>query len=419
MYSAECKDLDFVQFLLDKGADPNILDSKKRTAFDYAESIGIRATLLNKAKETMVVREGTQEEKNAAERNLYVAAAISAPSSKGYTNTLIQKVQEVGGNINIPMLGSALMEAARTGDANAFDALIDAGADVSVRDRNNFTALMKAAQSNNPKIVEKLIAAGVDLKATNNGDTALDLAGKNEDIKAMLTDAMFQKEVPDLSALASDPPLEPLKAAAEHAYENFKETGKLAPDSLEALGRQYAEFILPPPEGEGSGPEDTAVDQIAKDACKDKTYTRAVLDQFKKIEKRHVVKAVCILAVVALTAVAVTAAIGFYSGVGAAAVKAAVGTTVVKGAPMASTAGGKVAATTRGPIFATLAKGGAFVTRATPMKVADAVRTTCSMCKATHLTPQMAKQAITNLGSVMGAIAGKIPGIARGAAFGV
>jgi ankyrin repeat protein len=56
--------------------------------------------------------------------------------------------------------------AARTGDVEAIDRLIAAGADVNARDRYGQTALMLAAVRGHTAVVERLVAGGADLNHT-------------------------------------------------------------------------------------------------------------------------------------------------------------------------------------------------------------------------------------------------------------
>jgi len=80
---------------------------------------------------------------------------------------------------------AALISAARTGDANATQAALEAGADANARDGDQITALMHAARGDRPEIanpaptdhptvVELLIKRGADVNAkTDTGFVAL------------------------------------------------------------------------------------------------------------------------------------------------------------------------------------------------------------------------------------------------------
>ena len=80
---------------------------------------------------------------------------------------------------------AALISAARTGDAKAAEAALEAGADANARDGDGITALMHAARgdrpeianptpTDHPRIVELLIERGADVNAkTDSGFVAL------------------------------------------------------------------------------------------------------------------------------------------------------------------------------------------------------------------------------------------------------
>ena len=80
---------------------------------------------------------------------------------------MVERLLEAGANPNTVMAGeSALMTAARSGNAAAVKALLVRGADVNAREPNRAqTALMWAASQNHPEVVRLLIEAGADLHA--------------------------------------------------------------------------------------------------------------------------------------------------------------------------------------------------------------------------------------------------------------
>jgi ankyrin repeat protein len=62
------------------------------------------------------------------------------------------------------------MHAARNKNADAVNALVEAGADIEAKDDNGETALMKASFWGNIEAVRALLAAGADRKAQDHDD---------------------------------------------------------------------------------------------------------------------------------------------------------------------------------------------------------------------------------------------------------
>lgn len=96
-----------------------------------------------------------------------------------------------------------LFQAARTAEGKSIRLLLDHGADVHATSDTGSTALHSAAYGGNPEAVKELIAAGADLTATNNsGRTALQMLelANNTDpeqraqAKQLIIDAMKPKE---------------------------------------------------------------------------------------------------------------------------------------------------------------------------------------------------------------------------------
>lgn len=99
----------------------------------------------------------------------------------------VRTLLRLGADANDPGTGglslSLLMIAARTGDPDILQLLIDAGAELDAKmSTGGHTALMYAAAYGSPANVETLIKAGADVMvATDAGRTALDLARRRRD----------------------------------------------------------------------------------------------------------------------------------------------------------------------------------------------------------------------------------------------
>ena len=93
------------------------------------------------------------------------------------TNDYTSNNKDVKNNKENLLLWKAINE---NSSYDTIKALIDAGADVNVKDNNGTTALMYAVYYGNTEIVKTLIAAGADVNAKdNNGFTTL-ISAANE-----------------------------------------------------------------------------------------------------------------------------------------------------------------------------------------------------------------------------------------------
>ena len=82
--------------------------------------------------------------------------------------------------------GSDLLNAARNGEEDNLEALIDAGADVNIPDSDGNTPLFLAAMSCNEQCVQLLLKSGADVNLTNKrGANALIYAAKNKMLQSV------------------------------------------------------------------------------------------------------------------------------------------------------------------------------------------------------------------------------------------
>jgi ankyrin repeat protein len=121
MLAAHKRQRESVELLLAAGADPSLVDSKGRSAADYAAKIGDRLITLR-------------------------LTDAGAPLSTG------PRVQQ----------NAALLAAVVARDASAALAALDAGASPNAANKYGVTALTEAAKRGMPQLVEKLLAAGAD-----------------------------------------------------------------------------------------------------------------------------------------------------------------------------------------------------------------------------------------------------------------
>ena len=78
------------------------------------------------------------------------------------------------------------MIAASHGRLNAFNLLLERGADPTLKDSNGCTVLHDAANGNNDKIIEKLLSLELNINSrNNNGEIALMVAISNRKAEAV------------------------------------------------------------------------------------------------------------------------------------------------------------------------------------------------------------------------------------------
>ncbi|MEL4895394.1 ankyrin repeat domain-containing protein [Crocosphaera sp. Alani8] len=80
---------------------------------------------------------------------------------------------------SIDKLNEELLQATKDGDLEVVQSLVDRGADVNVKDKENATPIMRSVSRNYQEIVKLLIEQGADVNAINDwGYTPLKYATK-------------------------------------------------------------------------------------------------------------------------------------------------------------------------------------------------------------------------------------------------
>ena len=213
---------EIVRLLIAKGADVKTVDNMMMTALNAAalgnDTETIRMLVeagvdVNAAGPLMAADAivGESPLMNAAyQGNLAAAKLLLAKGAKVNAVSDREKAYQVK-NGSIALGGwTALSIAAAYGPADLVKALLDAGADVNVKDVRGMTPLMLAAATDrqNPEILRMLLAKGADVKVKSTaGETALDWARKmgNASVIDMLKHA---------GAVESQKPQEAIPAAA-------------------------------------------------------------------------------------------------------------------------------------------------------------------------------------------------------------
>lgn len=224
-----------MKMLLDRGADANARNAMDATALIWAAG--------DPAKVRMLVQRGADVNAQSKLGRTALMAAASVAGNAATVKLLLAKGARVDlkDNINpIPVVpagggkGTALMEAARTGDLETVKMLLAAGADVKATDARNGTALSEAVMYSRRDVIPVLLAAGADASGavTLLKFPYLTLAAMRGDVEVarMLIQAKAPVNAADMSGVT------PLMFAA--AYERGK--GEMVEFLLNAGGDVHA-----------------------------------------------------------------------------------------------------------------------------------------------------------------------------------
>ena len=98
------------------------------------------------------------------------------------TGIEINRLQGFGGTAAVTLVMSAAFE----GEADTVQALVDAGANVSLSNENGWTALLSASACGHVEAVKALLRAGADANAADkSGDTPLKVAAKEGHVEVI------------------------------------------------------------------------------------------------------------------------------------------------------------------------------------------------------------------------------------------
>jgi len=155
-----------VEFIIDKGADPNARDNFKLTPL-------LRAVMEGHVEMAQFLISNGADIEATFEGN---TALIEATLQNN--NALVKLLIEGGANMEAKTKDghTALHVAATNAYVKIVQTLYKAGADINTRDQKQMTPLMSAALSNKYWMVELLLTMGADVEARDrDGETALEL----------------------------------------------------------------------------------------------------------------------------------------------------------------------------------------------------------------------------------------------------
>jgi ankyrin repeat protein len=134
---------------------------------DHVNDLGWTAML-----EAIVLNDGSADQVDVVRQLIGAGADISVRDKNGRTPRSLaaaeghrEIVDLIDDAERIRERGQRLISAARAGDAEQVDRLLDQHASIAARDRTNATALVAAAYGNHLRIVDRLLRAGADPNA--------------------------------------------------------------------------------------------------------------------------------------------------------------------------------------------------------------------------------------------------------------
>ena len=187
MWAARSGRVECVRALIYAGADLNVKNKYGQTAIEIADNFFLQTgedacfKLLTDAG-TKVSGEISSTDKRTKE-NAFDSVLVDTIRQKDLSR--FKELIKDGTNVNeVDIFGrTVVMDAVRyVVDRGFLKALIEAGADLEVKDPNGDTVVMKAASYGDVESLKLLIEAGVDLRVENNrGKTVSQIAAKLEE----------------------------------------------------------------------------------------------------------------------------------------------------------------------------------------------------------------------------------------------
>jgi ankyrin repeat protein len=168
-----------LELLLKAGAEVNVQDTYDKTALSYASERGY-----SEAKALLKSFGANATEAIEWYKEKYGDNAFIQATTEGRAD-VVEEMLENGFQVNTQNAAgvTALM---RVRNISTLKALLNAGANVHLRDNAGFTALIHVSASWSAKMVQGLIQAGADIEAkTPDGKTALMFASLQGDVSAV------------------------------------------------------------------------------------------------------------------------------------------------------------------------------------------------------------------------------------------
>jgi ankyrin repeat protein len=169
-------DMAAIRSLLAAGIDPNVKDDEGRTALIAAAAGG----------QTEIVKLLLEKGAEVNARNQQGETALFVASGIGEGAEMVKELIKRGADINIETGGmTPLMNAASRRQTDIAQILIEHGADINRKNRENIGALGLAARANQMEIVNLLMVKGVAFSSEDAGEviTMASLRGRHDIIR--------------------------------------------------------------------------------------------------------------------------------------------------------------------------------------------------------------------------------------------